>query len=402
MEENKINPPKTLAVKLKTAAEKAVKQSHPWVFSKGIAKINKAGNAGDLCVIFDRDTNKVFALGLYDPDSPIRIKILHAGGSSRIDAGFFKRKLQKAFALRKGLLKTDTNAYRLLFGENDGFPGMIVDVYNQVGVIKLYSGIWLPYLNDLVKEIAAIAQLDAVVLRLSRNLQKRNFPLPEGKVLFGELKSTSVIFKEYGVKFEVDVLFGHKTGFFLDHRDNRKRIGKLAKGKTVLDVFSYAGGFSVHALSGGAKEVTSLDFSQQALELAKQNAKLNEVSGKHTVLQGDAFVLLNELIEQGKKYEVVIIDPPSFAKSKNEIEIAKKKYAELALIGAKLTEKKGLLLLASCSSRIKADVFAEIHRDAFRNAGIKYTLLDFTEHDVDHPIGFKEGAYLKSAYYRIH
>lgn len=402
MEKNLINQPKTLAVKLKTAAEKAVKQKHPWVFSKGIAKINKAGSAGDLCVIFDRDNNKVFALGLYDPDSPIRIKILHAGGPAKIDEAFFERKLKKAFSLRKKLLETNTNAYRLLFGENDGFPGMIVDVYDKVGVIKLYSAIWLPYLEMLVKEIVNIAQLDVVVLRLSRNLQKRNFPLPEGKVLYGELENTRVIFKEYGVQFEIDVLLGHKTGFFLDHRDNRKRIGELAKGKTVLDVFSYAGGFSVHALAGGAKEVTSFDFSQQALELAKQNAKINQVNGKHSVLQGDAFVLLKELISQRKKYDIVIIDPPSFAKSKNEIEIAKKKYAELAIIGAQLTHKGGMLLLASCSSRIKADVFTEIHRDAFRNAGIKYALLDFTQHDVDHPIGFKEGAYLKSAYYKMH
>lgn len=393
--------PKTLAVKLKAAAERAVKQSHPWVFSKGIAKINKKGNPGDLCVIFDRDTNKVFALGLYDPDSPIRIKILHSNGPAKIDDVFFSKRLKLAFSKREELLKTDTNAYRLIFGENDGFPGMIVDIYNQVGVIKLYSAIWLPYLEGLVKEIAELSKVESVVLRLSRNLQKQDFPLKEGDVLFGELKETQVIFKEYGVKFEIDVLLGHKTGFFLDHRENRRRIGEMSKGKTVLDVFSYAGGFSIHALAGGAREVTSLDFSQQALKLAEQNAKLNAGTGNHQTLAGDAFVLLKELIQKGKQYDIVIIDPPSFAKSKNEIEVAKKKYAELADLGTKLTKKGGLLLLASCSSRINADVFVEIHRDQFRKSGVKYDLLDFTEHDVDHPIGFKEGAYLKSCYYRI-
>src|SRR5690625_696696 len=141
-----MHQPKTLAVKLRPAAEKAVKQSHPWVFSKGIAKIKKNGNPGDLCIIFDRDTNKAMAIGLYDPSSPIRIKIIHYPGSAKIDDNFFKRKIQTAFAVRKPLLQTNTNAYRFLYGENDGFPGLIVDIYNKVGVVKLYSAIWFAYL----------------------------------------------------------------------------------------------------------------------------------------------------------------------------------------------------------------------------------------------------------------
>lgn len=393
--------PKTLAVKLTPVAEKIVKRGHPWIFSKSIAKINKQGKAGDVVVLFGYKSNKVYAVGIYDPDSPIQIKLIHHGGPTRLTSDFFKLKIEQAFKLRQPLLVTDTNAYRLLFGENDDFPGLIVDVYDKVAVLKLYSEAWLPYLTVIAEHIATISQAEAVVLRLSRNIQKKVLPVKEQQLLYGQLETPEIQFKEYGVVFQIDVFKGHKTGFFLDHRDNRNRIGKMAQGKTVLDVFSYAGGFSVHALKGGAKEVTSLDFSKQALELAKVNAGLNPHKGKHLTLDGDAFELLKKLKGQGKRYDLVIIDPPSFAKSKNEIEIAKKKYAELALLGAGLTRKNGSLILASCSSRINEDAFTEVHRDEFRKNGIDYRIEDLTQHDIDHPVRFPEGAYLKTAYYTI-
>lgn len=396
-----MSQPVSIAIKLRPATEKIVKQGHPWIFSESIEKINKEGKAGDLAVLFDQRNNKVFGIGLYDPDSPIRIKVIHIGGPSKIDKGFYRKKISNAFHIRKPLLETNTNAYRLIFGENDELPGLIVDIYNNVGVIKLYSPIWFPYLNTLVPILAEISQVDSLILRLSRNLQKMDSRFKEGDILFGSLDNPTVHFKEYGVNFQADLLLGHKTGFFLDHRANRHKIGQLAKGKTVLDVFSYAGGFSVHALSGGAREVTSLDFSKQALELAEQNAKLNDHSGIHLMLAGDAFILLRELIKQKKQYDIVIIDPPSFAKSKKEIEVAKKKYAELTNLGIQLTRKKGLLLLASCSSRITAEEFLEVHREEFERLGKNYELEDFTQHDIDHPVGFEEGAYLKSGYYRI-
>lgn len=393
--------PKTLAVKLNALAQKLVKQGHPWIFSDSIVKINKEGKTGDIAVLFDNHTDKVFAIGLYDEESPIRIKVLNNQGPSKLDFDFFKGKIEKAFALRQPLLQTETNTYRLIFGENDGFPGLITDIYAGMGVVKLYSGIWFPYLNDIVRAIAEISGVECLVLRMSRNLQKQEERFKEGSVLYGELTNPEIEFKEYGVRFKTDVLRGHKTGFFLDHRENRRRIGEMANGKRVLDVFSYNGGFSVHALAGGAKEVTSLDFSKQALELALENGKLNNPSGKHIVLDGDAFVLLKELAEQKKKYDVVIIDPPSFAKSQREKEIALKKYAELARLGVALTEKRGLLLLASCSSRISSEEFLNVHTTEFNKLGISYKQEGFTQHDIDHPITFPEGAYLKSAYYRI-
>jgi 23S rRNA (cytosine1962-C5)-methyltransferase len=197
------------------------------------------------------------------------------------------------------------------------------------------------------------------------------------------------------------VIKGHKTGYFLDHRDNRKRVGELSKGKTVLDVFSYAGGFSVHALANQAKEVTSLDISKQALELAVENGKLNDYSGKHITIAGDAFTEIKTLIQSGKKYDVVVIDPPSFAKQQSEIYLAQKKYSQLAKLGEKLTAINGMLVLASCSSRILADSFFDINKQALKSSNRQYKLVLKTQHDSDHPIGFPEGAYLKCGYYQF-
>lgn len=396
-----MSKPSTLAVKLKPAGERSVKQGHPWVFSDSIDKINKIGKAGDLAIIFDQRINKPIGIGLYDPYSPIRIKMIHKDGPAKIDTTFFKNKIQKAHEHRKPLLHKNVNAFRLLFGENDGMPGLIVDVYNNVGVIKVYSAIWLPYLNELFDTIAEIAGLDALVLRWNRQLLAQRTPYKEGAVVFGELNSSLVQFVEYGVKFETDVILGHKTGFFLDHRENRYKVGMLAKGKSVLDVFSYAGGFSIHALAGGAKEVISLDISEQALELAKHNASLNPHTGTHQTIAGDAFEELQSLINQKKQYDIVVIDPPSFAKNKMEENVAMKKYAQLAEMGVALTKRNGTLILASCSSRVNEVDFLKTHSDTFKRLNIDYTLIETTSHAIDHPIGFEEGAYLKTAYYKI-
>ncbi len=340
-------------------------------------------------------------MGLYDPDSPIRIKMLYSGGGVSINEEFFSERINRAYAIRVPLLETQTNSYRLLFGENDGFPGFIADVYDKVLVIKLYSAIWFPYLEPILKHLIEVSSCETVVLRLSRNLQqyKEIYGLYEGQILFGALKNEVVPFIEHGVHFSANVIKGHKTGYFLDHRYNRKRVGELSNGKTVLDVFSYAGGFSVHALANGAKEVTSLDISKQALAIAIENGKLNSFSGKHHTLAGDAFELLQQLIKARKTFDVVVIDPPSFAKSKKEIEMAKKKYLQLAQLGVQLTARGGMLMLASCSSRISAATFFEINKRALKAQSRAFTVLDTTQHDIDHPITFPEGAYLKSGYY---
>jgi len=394
--------PKTLAVKLTAIGERSVRNEHPWIFSESIEKINKEGESGDVAVIFSHKKNKAIGVGLYDPQSPIRIKMLHFEGGAKIDESFFSEKIQAAFSLRKDLLKTKTNSYRLLFGENDGFPGLIADVYAKVLVVKLYSAIWFPYLEVILKLLIAVSECNTAVLRLSRNLQKDNsFGIEDGTVIYGTLENEVVRFVEHGVHFSANVIKGHKTGYFLDHRHNRKRVGQLAKGMKVLDVFAYAGGFSVHALANGAKEVTSLDISKQALQLALENGKLNDFTGEHKVIAGDAFMEMQRLISENKKYNIVVIDPPSFAKSAKETPMARKKYAELAQLGVKLTAKNGMLVLASCSSRIVAADFFRINTEALKASGRSFTVAEKTFHDEDHPIAFPEGAYLKCGYYRI-
>jgi len=298
---------KRLAVKLNSKGEQSVVKGHPWVLSNSIIKINDDAKTGDLTIIFSKNKNKVIGIGLYDAKSPIRIKIIHnASTKAEINSDFFHHKIEIAFQKRSELLKTKTNSYRLLFGENDGFPGLIADVYADVLVVKLYSEIWLPYLDGIFKSLQQVSKAKTVVIRLSRNLQNsNNHNLKEGEVIYGELQNEVVKFIEHGVHFSANVIKGHKTGYFLDHRANRKRVGELSKGKTVLDVFSYAGGFSVHALANGATEVTSLDISKQALDVARANGKLNVYSGVHKTISGDAFKELNELIKKGKRYDVV-------------------------------------------------------------------------------------------------
>lgn len=395
--------PKRLAVKLNAKGEQFVVKGHPWVFSNSIVKINDDAKTGDLSIIFSKNKNKVIALGLFDANSPIRIKIIHNSQEKvEVNTAFFHHKIENAFALRQPLLQTNTNSYRLLFGENDGFPGLIADVYDKVLVVKLYSEIWLPYIETIIPSLQQISKADTVVIRLSRSLDNsNNHQLKDGDVVYGILENKVVQFIEHDVKFSAHVIKGHKTGYFLDHRANRKQVGEWSKNKTVLDVFSYAGGFSVHALYNGAKEVTSLDISKQALKVAVQNGKLNDYTGIHKTIAGDAFEVLKQLIKENKTFDVVVIDPPSFAKQASEIDLAKKKYAQLAKLGEKLTAKNGLLVLASCSSRVVPQAFFDINKQVLLDSNRSFNLILKTGHDIDHPVSFPEGEYLKCGYYRF-
>ncbi len=397
-----------IAIKVKPSVEKIIRKGHPWLFENGITKVSKEGKAGDLAIIFDNKKNKFLAIGLYDPYSPIRVKILQSNQSATINEAWFESKIQTAYDKRLPLLQTETNSYRLIYGENDGLPSLIADVYDDVLVLKIYSLIWLRYLDVLQPILLKISQCKTLVLRLSRNVEQQKTELNglyNGQVLHGVLENRlsrdlgeTIIFTEHGLKFQANVIKGHKTGYFLDHRHNRKKVGELAKGKTILDVFSYAGGFSVHALAGGAKEVVSLDISKQALALSKENAALNPHRGTHKTMAVDAFEGLENLRQAGKKFDVVIIDPPSFAKKDTEKERALKSYGRLAKLGVQLVAKNGILLLASCSSRVTADDFFETVLPIVQNSKRPFHITEKTFHDIDHPITFREGAYLKSIY----
>lgn len=393
-----------LPVTLTAAGERALKSGHPWLFDGAIAKIKGEGSAGDLAVIFSFKKNKFIGVGLYDPDSPIRIRVLHQGSPAKIDLDFFRARTQDAKKVRETLLLTDTNGYRLLHGENDGFPGLVVDVYAGVAVIKVYSPVWFPWLKGLVPIIVEAAEAKTAVFRCARNVEKAASALgfADGQVIHGTLESEDVVFREHGLSFVANVVQGHKTGFFLDHRENRRKVGQLSAGQDVLDVFSYAGGFSVHALGGGARRVISLDISAPALAMARRNVALNfNEDQRHETLAEDAFVALERLVQNGQAFGVVIVDPPSFAKREKEVPGALEAYRRINKLAVPLVAAGGILLAASCSARVPAEDFFRVVEDVLKASGRKFTLLEKTGHDDDHPVGFPEGAYLKSGYYRL-
>jgi len=390
-----------LAIKLSKAGERSVRAGHPWIFEKAITKLSKDGDVGDIAVIYGTKSNKVIGIGLYDPHSPIRIKMLHHNGGCNIDQSWIGEKIAIAYDRRIPLLQTDTNSYRLIFGENDGMPSLIVDVYDEVAVIKLYSLIWKYYMQDILEAVLHHTGVKTVVLRLSRNVQKLQKDYKDGQIIHGVLEDPIVVFREHGILFSAHVIKGHKTGYFLDHRDNRRRIGELSEGKSVLDIFAYAGGFSVHALAGRAKRVISLDISKQALEMAKQNVALNDLSANHNVMAIDAFEGMQKLQDKGQKFDIVIVDPPSFAKSAADVIGAINSYRRLTRLAVPLVSKGGLLLSASCSSRVDKDTFYNLLVEELDKEDRFYKIVDRTYHDVDHPISFPEGSYLKSVYIQL-
>ena len=387
-----------IAVHLKPAAERAVKQGHPWVFDQAIVRQSHEGQAGDLAVVYDQK-NRFLAVGLYDPASPIRIKVLQARRPAEINADWFRERLQAAAKLREPLHDSDTNGYRLVHGENDGLPALVVDRYDTTLVIKLYSAAWLPHLRAVLAALEQVIYAERWVLRLSRTVG-RPFGLQDGTILKGPPLNAPVVFQENGLLFTADVLHGHKTGFFFDQRENRVLAGRLAKGRTVLDVFAYVGAFAIYCAHGGANHITSVDSSAPALAAAKQLYALNLRQGRipqvpFETLTGDAFTLLKDMARQRRQFDMVIIDPPSFASSESDVPGALRAYRQLAELGAQLLAPGGVFVMASCSSRVSEQQFFETILPAAAAHRPYLNEIARTYHALDHPIGFAEGAYLK-------
>jgi 23S rRNA (cytosine1962-C5)-methyltransferase len=262
-----------LRLRLTAAAEACIRSGHPWVFADSIREQNRGGKPGELAVIYDRQ-DRFLAVGLFDPLSPLRVRILHVGDPQQIDLEWWRKRFQEAVARRQGLFDAQTTGYRLVHGESDGWPGFVLDRYQATLVLKVYTSAWLPRLTEIIALIAGELPHERLVLRLSRNIQVpalAQFQLADGQLLRGPELTEPVIFQETGLRFEADVLRGQKTGFFLDQRENRQLIERLTRGRTVLNAFSFSGGFSVYAARGGARSVTDLDISKHALEGAKRN-----------------------------------------------------------------------------------------------------------------------------------
>jgi 23S rRNA (cytosine1962-C5)-methyltransferase len=375
---------KRIAIHVKPAAERALRNGHPWLFDQAIRKQSHDGPPGDLAVIFD-SKRRFLAVGLYDPDSPIRVRVLQHRDPATINRDWFTRRLQQAATIRAPLAAQNTDGYRLVHGENDGLPGLIIDRYAATLVIKLYTAAWLPHLNDVIAALETVQPFGGLVLRTSRNIDG----ISDGLILRGEDTVGQPTFTENGLRFHADVIHGHKTGFFFDQRNNRAMVRQLAHGRHVLDVFAYTGGFSVYAAAGGAKAVTSMDISEPALAAARQNMVLNPSPAEHITIAADAFEGMAQL---NQTYDMVIVDPPAFAKTAAEVDRALSAYTRLTQLALERLESGGMLVMASCSSRITPDQFFTcIHQAS--NHGLHE--IKRTGHAIDHPVGFPEGEYLK-------
>ena len=396
---------KRMAVRVTPDARRQIAAGHPWIFNESISSISHRGAVGDLAVIFDNDRNFV-AIGLWDPASPIRIRILHHGKPATIDGEFWRQRIAAAVE-RRSVIGDDTDGYRVLNGENDGFPGLVLDRYADTLVLKLYSPVWIPHLHSLVNVIGQELSPTALVLRLARTMsEQRLHGLSEGIALIGEPPTAPVMFHENGLSFEADVINGQKTGHFLDQRENRALVGSLSSGMRVLDIFAASGGFGVYAAAGGATRVTSVDQSEPALAAAERNFAHNAMLPnvrhcEHDSIIGDAYEVMDRLIQRRKHYDIVIVDPPSFAQRKSNVERALHAYGQLTQRAVQLTRSDGLLVQASCSSRITEEQFYATVRGAAQRAG--YDVVEFrrTAHAVDHPVTFAQGSYLKALFARV-
>jgi 23S rRNA (cytosine1962-C5)-methyltransferase len=394
-----------LRLRITAAAESIVRGGHPWLFADSIHETNREGLLGELAVVYDRK-DKFLAVGLFDPDSPIRVRILHAGKPITIDLGWWQARLVQATKRREGIFDAGTTGYRLIHGENDGWPGLVLDRYDATLVVKIYSGAWLPRLNEISSLMKAQIPCERIVLRLSRNIQSvaaKHFQRHDGQILFGPALESQLVFAENSIRFEADVVRGQKTGFFLDQRENRAEVAILAAGKKVLNAFSFSGGFSVYAARGGAISVTDLDISAYALESAKRNFALNKnfpgvAACRHETLQGDTFVWLEQTAE---KFDLMVLDPPSLAKRAAEREGAIKAYEHLNSLGIKRLSSDGILVAGSCSAHVSAEDFFEAVRRAAVKSGRKFFELKTRLHPPDHPAAFKEAAYLKVIYLKF-
>jgi 23S rRNA (cytosine1962-C5)-methyltransferase len=386
------------ALVLKPGREKSLKRRHPWVFSGAIGRVLGKPGAGETVEVKSA-AGAVLALAAYSPASQIRARVWSFEPGAAIDAAFFKERIAQALQRREGLAAAKhTNALRLVHGESDGLPGLVVDRYADVLVAQFLSAgaeRWREAILDALMETSAC---EAVFERSDAEVRKLEGLAPRVGFARGNREARRCPIVEYGLNFRVDVEAGQKTGFFLDQRENRQRVRALAAGREVLDGFSYTGGFSIAALAGGAKRVTAVESSPAALEVAKENLAANPLDASRVeFVQADVFAQLRLLRDRNAKFDLVILDPPKFAPTAAQVRKAARAYKDINLWALKLLAPGGLLATFSCSGGVSAELFQSIVAGAALDAGTDAKIIERFGAAADHPVAleFPEGQYLK-------
>jgi 23S rRNA (cytosine1962-C5)-methyltransferase len=390
-------------LRLKPGREKSLLRRHPWVYSGAIASQAGDPNEGDTVAI--QDSGGCFlAWGAYSPHSQIRARVWSWVEAEEIDENFFRSRLAAAMDARRDLFNFgEYDALRLVHAESDALPGLIVDRYADVLVFQfLSSGVerWREVLIDLLIELSGV---ENVYERSDVDVRRLEGLPPQAGPLRGA-PAARVQIQEAGLKFYVDLVNGHKTGFYLDQRQNRQRLRHLARGKQVLDCFCYSGGFTLNALHGGATSVLAVDSSGDALAQGRENLALNELASERVEwLEGDVFKVLRILRDQARQFDLIVLDPPKFAPTASQAERAARGYKDINLLAFKLLRPGGLLATFSCSGGIDALLFQKIVAGAALDAGVQAQILERLSQDWDHPVGlnFPEGEYLKGLIIRV-
>lgn len=384
-----------------------LRAGHPWVFRKAVERAPKALPAGAIVDVVEGE--RFVARGYYDPHSAIAVRILTREPAEAIDAAFWKRRVLRALALRRELVR-DTTGFRVVHGESDGLPGVVADLYDRFAVLKLYSAGLTPHRGLVVEALRqALGEAGAPLAGVYGrdeipHDEEDEGAAPQGRVLWGEEPPERIRIDEHGMKLLVDVRRGQKTGTFLDQRENRLLVRTLARGRPeALNCFSYTGGFSVAAALGGASHVVSVDVDRDALALARDNFRENGLDpADHAFAAEDAFELLARYKREGRRFDLVVCDPPAFAKSQKAVEGALAGYASLNRAALAVLAPGGLLVTASCSARVSADQFYDAVREAAFKARVDLQLVEERRQPPDHPVHpqFREGRYLKLLVYR--
>ncbi|ELV8717696.1 class I SAM-dependent methyltransferase [Vibrio vulnificus] len=387
------------AIYLVKGREKSVVRRHPWIFSRGIDRVEGNPQLGETVDVYGHD-GKWLAKAAYSPESQIRARVW-SFEKQDINKAFFVKRIQDAQLLREDVIERDgLTGYRLIAAESDGMPGVTIDRYQNFFVCQLLSAGAEHQKQNIVDALIEVFPDCNVYERSDVSVRKKEGLQETTGVLHGEMPPKSVVIEENGVKISVDIVGGHKTGFYLDQRDSRQQAMKYVKDKEVLNCFSYTGGFGLYALKGGAKRVINADVSQPALDTAKFNAELNEfdISKKRAVfLNADVFKLLREYRDQGTTFDVVIMDPPKFAESKAQLNGACRGYKDINMLAMQILKPGGTLLTYSCSGLMDQVLFQKIIADAAVDAGRSVKFVERFEQAADHPTdtAYPEGFYLK-------